>query len=240
LIVIDPASAYLKGVDDNRNAVLRDVLTPLYRLAERLGAAVVLVSHLRKGVSANAKHRVLGSIAYVGACRANHLFVNDPHDPTGRRVLMLDNGGNLAPPAPPLAYVIEDRGSGVRVEWCDEPVPITVAEALRPEMAPVLDGKQTAGRLECDGWLRTFLAGGLKQTIDVFKVAPPPVSRRTSSDAPSTASARSPRETASRKMVDGAGAYTLIHASIEIIQRLHKESLFPQRLHKAAKIARAL
>jgi len=163
------------------------------------------------------------------------LFVNDPHDPTGRRVLMLDNGGNLAPPAPPLAYVIEDRGSGVRVEWCDEPVPITVAEALRPEMAPVLDGKQTAGRLECDGWLRTFLAGGLKQTIDVFKVAPPPVSRRTSSDAPSTASARSPRETASRKMVNGAGACTLIHASIEIIQRLHKESLFPQRLHKGSK-----
>ncbi len=48
LIVIDPVSAYLKGVDDNRNAVLRGVLTPLNRLAERLGAAVVLVSHLTK------------------------------------------------------------------------------------------------------------------------------------------------------------------------------------------------
>jgi RecA-family ATPase len=41
-------------------------------LAERLGAAVVLVSHLSKGGSANGKHRVLGSIAYVGACRANY------------------------------------------------------------------------------------------------------------------------------------------------------------------------
>jgi len=81
---------------------------------------------------------------------------------------MLDNGGNLAPPAPTLAYVIEDRGSGVKVEWIDEPVPIA-AEALRPETALVLDGKQTAERLECDGWLRTFLAGGLKPTIDVFK-----------------------------------------------------------------------
>ncbi len=101
LIVIDPVSAYLKGVDDNRNAALRGVLTPLNRLAERLGAAVVLVSHLTKAGSANRKHRVLGSIAYVGACRANHLFVADPDDPTGRRVLMLDNGGNVAPPAPP-------------------------------------------------------------------------------------------------------------------------------------------
>ena len=49
LIVIDPVSAYLKGVDDNRNAALRGVLTPLKTLAERLGAAVVLVSHLTKG-----------------------------------------------------------------------------------------------------------------------------------------------------------------------------------------------
>jgi len=44
----------------------------LKRLAERLAAAVVLVSHLTKGGSANGKHRVLGSIAYVEACRANY------------------------------------------------------------------------------------------------------------------------------------------------------------------------
>ena len=67
LIVIDPVSAYLKGVDDNRNAALRGVLTPLSRLAGQLGAAVVLVSHLAKAGSNNGKHRVLGSIAYVGA-----------------------------------------------------------------------------------------------------------------------------------------------------------------------------
>ena len=128
LIVIDPVSAYLKGVDDNRNAALRGVLTPLNRLAEQLGAAVVLVSHLTKAGSANGKHRVLGSIAYVGACRANHLFVADPDDPTGRRVLMLDNGSNVAPPAPALAYTIEDRDSGPRIEWSDEPVTSTIGQ----------------------------------------------------------------------------------------------------------------
>jgi len=169
LIVIDPVPAYLKGVDDNRNAVLRGVFAPLNRLAERLGAAVVLVSHLTKRGSANGKHRVLGSIAYVGACRANHLFVSDPHDPTGRRVLMLDIGGNLAPRAPTLAYVIDDPGSGPRVEWSDQPVAITVGEALRPEAAPALGGEQAGERLECDDWLRTFLAEGLKSTTEVFK-----------------------------------------------------------------------
>jgi putative DNA primase/helicase len=160
LIVIDPISAYLSEVDDDRNVVLRGVLTPLKRLAERLGAAVVLVTHLTKESSANGKRRVLGSIAYVGACRANHLFAADPEDPTGRRVLMLDNGGNVAPPAPTLAYVIEDRDRGPQVTWRDDPVPITIDQALRPASAahdsaePVFTGR------ECDLWLRETLAAG--------------------------------------------------------------------------------
>jgi hypothetical protein len=74
----------------------------------------------------------LGSIAYVGACRANHLLVADPNDPTGRRMLMLDNGGNVAAPAPTLAYAIEDRGTGARVEWIDEPAAIIAGQALQP------------------------------------------------------------------------------------------------------------
>jgi putative DNA primase/helicase len=169
LIVIDPVSAYLKGVDDNRNTVLREALTPLNKLAERLGAAVVLVSHLTKRGSGNSKHRVLGSIAYVGASRANHLFVADPHDQTGRRVLMVDNGGNLAPPAPTLAFVIDDRGSGATVTWSDRPAAITAGEAIRLEAASSLGGERAGRHLECDAWLCTFLAGGLKSTIEVFK-----------------------------------------------------------------------
>ena len=112
LIVIDPVSAYLGGVDDHRNAEVRGILSPLKKMAERLNAAVVLLSHLSKGGSSNPQQRVIGSIAYVGACRANFLFVKDREDPTGRRVLMLDNGGNLAPPA--LDPGVQHRGSGRR------------------------------------------------------------------------------------------------------------------------------
>jgi putative DNA primase/helicase len=169
LIAIDPVSAYLKGVDDNRNAVLRGVLTPLKMLAERLGAAVVLVSHLTKGTSANGKHRVLGSIAYVGACRANHLFVADHRDPTGRRVLFLDNGGNVAPPAMTLAYAIEDSGGGPRVVWDDDVKPITIGEALKPGSADSLDRERANERHECECWLRTLLAKGLTPANEVYR-----------------------------------------------------------------------
>ena len=115
LIVVDPVSAYLKGVDDNRNAVLRSVLTPLKTLAERLNAAVVLVSHLTKGTTGNGKHRVLGSIAYVGASRATICLSRTPAIGPPAACSCLDNGGNLAPPAPTLSYVIEDRGGGAHV-----------------------------------------------------------------------------------------------------------------------------
>jgi hypothetical protein len=171
LIVIDPVSAYLRGVDDNRNTAVRGVLTPLKRLSENLGAAVVLISHLTKAASANGKHRVLGSIGYVGACRANHLFVGDPEDPAGRRVLMLDNGGNQAARAPTLAYVIEEHESGPRVTWSDEPVAIAVEEALRPERPRAIGRERAARSLECDNWLRGCLAEGCKPTTEIFDAA---------------------------------------------------------------------
>jgi len=77
LIVIDPVTAYLDGVDDYRSTQLRAVLSELKRLAEDLNVAVLLVSHLSKNKAGNSKHRVLGSIAYVGTCRANFVFMRD-------------------------------------------------------------------------------------------------------------------------------------------------------------------
>jgi hypothetical protein len=168
LIVIDPVSAYLNGVDDSRNAALRGALSPLKSLSERLSAGVVLVSHLTKASSSSAKHRVAGSIAYVGACRANFLFAADPHDPSGRRVLMLDNGGNVAPPAPTLAFTIEDLGGGPRVVWSDTPVPISVNEALRIQAGPFAAPEPKTRSNVCDDWLRSCLSGGGKPSAEIL------------------------------------------------------------------------
>jgi hypothetical protein len=157
LVIIDPVSAYLSGVDDHRNTELRGVLSPLKWLAERFQLAVVLVSHLNKGASLNGQHRVTGSIAYVGACRANFLFLRDRADPNRRRVLMLDNGCNLAASVPTLAYRIEDRGDGPIVVWEAEPVSITVEEALQAGSENHLGWPEARA---CDDWLRETLADG--------------------------------------------------------------------------------
>jgi hypothetical protein len=169
LIVVDPVSAYLAGTDDHRNAELRGVLSPLKAMAERLNAAVLLVSHRSKSGGTNGKHRVIGSIAFVGACRANFMFVRDRNDATGRRVLMCDIGGNLAPTAPTLAYVIEDRSDGPRVEWLDEPVAITVDEALAAEQVAGQNPEEGTERRECDRWLRETLGAGPAPVTEILK-----------------------------------------------------------------------
>lgn len=166
LIVIDPITAYLGGTDDHRNAELRGVLSPLKQFAEDRNIAIVLVTHLNKSSGANGKHRVSGSIAYVGACRANLLFARDPDDPTGRRVFVCDNGGNLAEPPPTLAYSIQNLGDGPIVAWEADPVPILADDVLAAAANPRA-ASATEDADECDEWLRGTLAGGpvLAKTI---------------------------------------------------------------------------
>jgi hypothetical protein len=176
LIIFDPVTAFL-GVDDSNNAVVRAVLGPLALLAQRSGAAVILVSHLTKGGSANGKLRVLGSIGYVGACRAGSIFAADPTDRSRRRRLMLDNGGNAAELVPPLVYTIETSDDGSPcVSWSDIQVDVTVEEALRP--GRILrarsgfgsgsgSGPNAPDSVACEQWLRQALAGGRVSAGDI-------------------------------------------------------------------------
>jgi hypothetical protein len=166
LAVIDPVSAYLGGTDDHKNAELRGVLSPLKRLAERTNAACELVTHLNKSGGTNGKYRVTGSIAYIGACRSNLLFVRDRDDPTGRRVLVLGNGCNLAGDVPTLAYQVADRGDGPAVEWEAEPVNISVEKALAAESE---DPHERDERAACDDWLREVLSGGSVPSPEIIK-----------------------------------------------------------------------
>jgi putative DNA primase/helicase len=160
LIVIDPVTAYLGGIDDHRNSELRGALSPLKAMAERLGIAIVLVTHLSKGGGTNGKHRVIGSIAYVGACRTNSLFIRDRTDPTNRRVLMCDNGNNLGAPAPTLGFVIESRSNGPAVEWVDGEIDITAEQALAAEAEALEDHKGAPERRAAEVFLAELLKDG--------------------------------------------------------------------------------
>lgn len=117
LVIVDPLMAFLPGeVNSHRDQDVRRALAPLARLAERTGAAIVVIRHLNKATGGNALYRGGGSIGIVGAARSGLLIAKHPED-DGRRVLASIKS-NLAAPAPSLVFGLSSTESGaVRVDW---------------------------------------------------------------------------------------------------------------------------
>lgn len=120
LVAIDPPTSYLAGTDDHRNSELRALLTPLKHWAARKRIAVVLNTHVNKAVGTNvdAASRVMGSVAWVNAVRAAHLFATDPDDRTLVRFAPIKL--NLAKRPMSLTYRITSTETLARVEWVGE------------------------------------------------------------------------------------------------------------------------
>ncbi len=164
-IIIDPASAYMgKNVDSHNDQSVRGVLAPVAEMANRLGIAVISIMHFNKGntqVGTKVMHRFMASVAFVAAARIAFAAIRDPDDDT--RHLFLHAKNNLAPPAPGLAYRIEqDHVTSALIKtshivWDAESVSITAAQAMAAsrsqDVAPALEeAKQfLAGIIGCAG-----------------------------------------------------------------------------------------
>jgi hypothetical protein len=98
LVVIDPIMAFLSGdVNSNRDQDVRRALTPLKQMAERTGAAIVLVRHLNKTPGGNPLYRGGGSIGLIGAARSG-LVVGRHADDDELRVLAGQKNNLSLPP----------------------------------------------------------------------------------------------------------------------------------------------
>lgn len=151
LIVIDPVSAYLGGIDSHVNANVRSLLAPLSEMAATTRVAVVTVTHLNKN-SSSALYRASGSVAFVAAARAVWLFAKNPDDAAQR--LMLPGKMNLAPEQSGMGYQLEAKQDGAVVVW-GEAVSVSAEAVLEPEGT-----ERRSERLEAMDWLRGQLADG--------------------------------------------------------------------------------
>jgi hypothetical protein len=121
LVIVDPFVAYLPSeVNANRDQHVRKSLAHLRGLAEKTGAAIVFVRHLRKASADVAMYRGGGSIGIIGASRAGLLVALDPEN-EDRRILAVTKQ-NLGPKAQSLAFriVADPGGRQPRVEWQGE------------------------------------------------------------------------------------------------------------------------
>ena len=139
LIIIDPLMAFVPdALDTHRDHHSRRLLRKLSALAEDTGATVLVLRHLRKGPSVDAKDAGGGSVGFTAAARVVLLAAVDPEDDT-RRVLARVKG-NLSAPFASLGYQLVGAGSTVRVEWLGEthtPLPACSRYHSTPKRGPL-------------------------------------------------------------------------------------------------------
>jgi hypothetical protein len=120
LVVVDVLAAYLgERVDTHHDNDVRRALAPLAKMAERTGAAVVVLRHLNKSGGGKAMYRGGGSIGISGQARSVLLAGLDPNDDARQRRVLAVTACNLAATAPSLSYelVSESERAPVRIAW---------------------------------------------------------------------------------------------------------------------------
>jgi hypothetical protein len=158
LLVIDPLSAFMSGVDTHKNGEVRSALALLARAAQELRVAVLCIGHLNKGSGGKALYRAAGSLAFVAAARAAYVVERDPDDAMFRLMLPVKN--NLAKDAAGFRFSISEADNGAPyVRWADEAVTEAADDVLARVIAPRDAGVDSHQREVAD-WLRAALADG--------------------------------------------------------------------------------
>jgi hypothetical protein len=125
LVVFDPFSGFLDHTNPTRDTEVRRVVAPLSQIAKRTGAAIIILTHIKKGAEDVALYRALNSIALVAQARSALAFAQDPDDENRRVIVPIK--GNLSGRADPVGFKIQPVAGTKKavVEFDDEPVSLT-------------------------------------------------------------------------------------------------------------------
>lgn len=183
MLIIDPVTAYLSGqkvrkVDLNDNGQLRTILMPWLELAEKIGIAIVCVTHLSKDTTRQVLHRVLGAGVFSATSRSLLVVVDlSAEGPYQKAVLQVK--GNLPETYKPGGYRFItslkptgiDKASGspiyaVQTEWqCVDPA-LTVASLKGGSRGPASEFGPVFR-----GWLRSHFATVDELPVESVKAA---------------------------------------------------------------------
>ena len=134
LLIIDPITAYLGDANSYKDADVRRVLTPLAEVAERLGAAVIIIRHLNKQGSGPALYRGGGSIAFAAAARVVLLVAKDPEHGNASIVVPVKMNNGRKPKGRRFEIVETPKGAP-KLSW-GEAVEYTADQLLGAELEP--------------------------------------------------------------------------------------------------------
>lgn len=168
LVVIDPLMAYLgESANSNNDQDIRRTLAPVAALAERTGAAIVIIRHLNKASGGNAIYRGGGSIGIIAAARSGLLVAKDTDDPTETRRILASTKCNLAPPPPSFAYRFMPAPNGVAcIQWEGE-----TNHTATSLLAGPIDQSEKPAIAEASRFLRDMLEDTSKGVTEIKREA---------------------------------------------------------------------
>ena len=157
LVVFDPISAYLGGADLHRDNEVRAALAPLAAVAERTGAAILFLRHLRKSGGVDAISRGLGSVAIGALARCMMMVLADPDDDAAKLLTWPAINVASQPRSIRWRFEVAPTGKPPRIAWEDNSCDVTADQVLDRQ-----DGRQRepSALEKAKGWLRAQLAGG--------------------------------------------------------------------------------
>lgn len=124
LIVVDPIVSAVAG-DSHKNGEVRRALQPLVTMADRLGAAVLGISHFSKGTAGrDPTERVTGSVAFGALARLVLVAAKRTDGDGGHDRMLARAKSNIGPDGGGFGYGVEqaDIGNGLhasRIVWGD-------------------------------------------------------------------------------------------------------------------------
>lgn len=177
LLILDPIVSAVAG-DSHKGAEVRRSLQPVVDLAQRLGCAVLGITHFSKGTSGrDPVERVTGSIAFAALARLVLVAAKvkaEPGDEGEPRRVLMRAKSNIGPDDGGFAYALErievaPEVEGQRVRWL-EPLEGTARELLaEAEAEPAEDADDGPG--DVAAWLRELLSTGAVPARDVKRQA---------------------------------------------------------------------
>jgi RecA-family ATPase len=177
LLILDPIVSAVAG-DSHKGAEVRRSLQPVVDLAQRLGCAVLGITHFSKGtMGRDPVERVTGSIAFAALARLVLVAAKvkaDPSDKGEPRRVLLRAKSNIGPDDGGFAYALErvsvaPEVEGQRVRWL-EALDGTARELLADAEAEPADDDEGGARA-CAEWLRELLAAGPVSVREVKRCA---------------------------------------------------------------------
>ncbi len=156
LIVIDPAKSFLGATNGRNDAKIRETLAKLTDLAERSGAAILLIATPSKIDKEKRGNWTPMSPVLAEVARSVWTIVRDPDEP-GRRVL-LPVKTNLCETPPGIGFTIQNQRIFWENEWVRQTAEQYVADATKTEQLHQVAAKSELSR--ASDWLKKRLNDG--------------------------------------------------------------------------------